>query len=478
MKIDEKKLERQEEGVYKWTNSSKYGSPKNCLGTLNYTMGFGKTYTAILIIRYLIKNRSNNHFVIVVPSENLKIQWDKVIANSFTKKDQLIIEVFTVSWVIRQDSFIRTHTLILDEIHEYTSEKYIKVLNGALIGKDEVLGLTGTATDNAAVMNILKEFCPVIDVVSERDAIESGYISNFVEYNIPIILTGEEQIEYDRLSQIVTDNMSKFGNGGLSLANKCLGGGKHTNGKVYTGIQFAFGWAAHNGWHNKLDTQNNPVDAKIDNLWNPHKIIGYSKALINAVRQRRNILYSCTNKVNLTLELTRKFNDVKTIIFSESTTFADKVGQLINEDIPNSAVVYHSQLKPMMMPSDKTGKLIKYGSKRLKERSMDRIRKGLSRILVTSRSLDRGLDIEDIRLGITSSGTQNPIQYKQRGGRVKRKETSPFTEDTVVLIINMFVKNTKDEVWLKKRQSKSTHIIHDASCIDDIVFKPKSNFDI
>jgi superfamily II DNA or RNA helicase len=477
MQINEKKLERQELGVYKFINSSKYGSPKNCLGTLNYTMGFGKTYTAILIIKFLIKNRDRNHFVIIVPSETLKIQWDKIISNSFSKKDQLIIEVFTVSWVIRQNSFIKTYTLILDEIHEYISEKYIKVLNGALIGKDEVLGLTGTATDNINVMSILREFCPVIDIIAEKEAIESGYISNFVEYNIPISLTGEEQSEYNRLSQLITDNMSKFGNGGLSLANKCLGGGKHTNGKVYTGIQFAFGWAAHNGWRKGLDLTN-PIDAKIDNLWNPHKIIGYSKALINAVRHRRNILYSCTNKVNLTLELTRKFNDIKTIIFSESTAFADKVGLLINEDSPNSAVVYHSQLQPMMMPSPKSGKLIKFGSKRLKERAMDRIRKGLSRILVTSRSLDRGLDIEDIRLGITSSGTQNPTQYKQRGGRVKRKETSLFTEDTVVLIINMFVKDTKDEVWLKKRQSKSNHIIHYANTIDEIVFKPKSNFDI
>jgi len=477
MKIDEKKLERQEEGVYKFINSSKYGSPKNCLGTLNYTMGFGKTYTAVLIIKYLIKNRNINHFVIIVPSEALKIQWDKVIYTFFSKKDRLIIEIFTVSWVVRQGSFIRTHTLILDEIHEYISEKYIKILNGALIGKDEVLGLTGTATDNTNVMNILKEFCPVIDIVSEKDAIESGYISNFVEYNIPISLTGEEQLEYDRLSKIITDNMSKFGNAGLSLANKCLGGGKHTNGKVYTGIQFAFGWAAHNGWHKGLDI-NNPIDAKIDNLWNPHKVIGYAKALINAVRHRKNILYSCTNKVNLTLELTRKFNDIKTIIFSESTAFADKVGFFINEDSPNTAVVYHSQLQSIMMPSEKTGKLVKFGKTRLRKRAMDRIRKGLSRVLVTSKSLDRGLDIEDIRLGITSSGTQNPIQYKQRGGRVKRKETSLFTEDTIVLIINIFVKDTKDEVWLKKRQSKSSHIIHYANNIDDITFKPKSNFDI
>lgn len=476
MKIDQKKLERQEIGVHKFINSSRYGSPKDLLGTLNYTMGVGKTYTAILIMKYLFKNRQDNHFIIIVPSESLKLQWKDELNKYFSKKDQLVIEVFTINWVLRQNAFIRTITLIVDEAHEYISNEAIKILNGTLVGKQEMLCLTGTAVDSPDVVFVLNELCPVIDIIDEKEAIESGYISNFVEYNIPVTLTEEEQIEYDKLSKVISENISKFGKGSLLLANKCLGGGKHKDGKKYTGIQYAFGWAKHNGWHKDLNLSNE-IHAKINNLWNPHKIIGYAVKLINAVRQRKNILYSCTNKVTLTLELTKKFNTIKTIIFSEATTFADKVGLLINEESLNSAVVYHSQLQSVMMPSEKTGKLIKFGKTRLRKRALDRIRKGLSRVIVTSRSLDRGFDVEDIRLGITASGTQNPTQYKQRGGRVKRKETL-FAEDTIVLIINIFVKDTKDEIWLGKRQSKSDHIIHYANGIDDITFTPKSNFEI
>lgn len=478
MKIDPKKLERQEIGVQKFCNSSRFGSPKDYLGTLNYTMGVGKTYTAILIMKHLFKTRQENHFIILVPSDNLKNQWQKEIEYHLTKQQQLLIEVMTVSKVVNNGIRILTITLIADEIHEYTSDEYIKCVNGVLITKREFLGLTGTATDNSTVSTMLKELCPVIDVIEEQEAIESGFTSNYVEYNLSTILTGEEKIEYDRLSKIISDNISKFGRNGLGLANKCLGGGKHSNGKKYSGLQFAFGWAAHNGWHKNLDPMNDN-HKKINDLWNPHKIIGYSKKLIIAIRQRKTILYSAENKVKLTLDLINKFNDIKTIVFSQSTAFADKVGLLANEQEEYSAVVYHSQLQSVMMPSPKTGKLIKFGKKRLRDRALDRIKRGASRVIVTASSLDRGFDVQDIRLGITASGTQNPIQYKQRGGRVKRKETSSlFSEDTVVLIVNIFVKDTKDEVWLKKRQSKSNHIIHDVSLIDDIDFRPKSNFEI
>lgn len=477
MKINEKKLERQELAVYRWNNSSKFGSTKDRVGTFHGTMGFGKTYMAVLAIKYLIKIRDRNHFIIVAPSDAVRLQWKDYITNNFSKKDQSIIEVFTINWILKQGVFIRTLTLILDEIHEYISDERIKVLNGTLVGKEEVLGLTGTGSDNPIVMKVLRELCPIIDEVTEREAIESGYISNFIEYNVSVTLTDEEQIKYNALTKVISENLSKFGRGGLNLANKCLSGGVHKNGRKYTGIQWAFGWAQHNGWRQNLN-KSLDSDAKIDNLWNPHKIIGYARLLINAIRHRKELLYSCSNKVKLTLELTEKFNDIKTIIFSQSTSFSDKVGLLINEQHPNSAVVYHSSLQSVMMPSEKTGKLIKYGKTRLRQRALDRIRKGLSRIIVTVASLDRGFDVEDIRLGITASGTKNPTQYKQRGGRVKRKETSIFSEDTMVLIINIFVKNTQDELWLKTRQSKSEHIIHTVDSIEDITFKPKSNFEM
>ena len=77
-------------------------------------------------------------------------------------------------------------------------------------------------------------------------------------------------------------------------------------------------------------------------------------------------------------------------------------------------------------------------------------------------------------MGITASGSQNPTQYKQRGGRLKRKEQNIF-DDTTVLLVNLYIKGTQDEKWLSARQKNSTHKIIAISSLEEIDFKPKSN---
>ena len=81
-------------------------------------------------------------------------------------------------------------------------------------------------------------------------------------------------------------------------------------------------------------------------------------------------------------------------------------------------------------------------------------------------------------LGITASGTSNFTQYKQRGGRIKRKDI--FNKNNIVMLINLYVKDSVDERWLKKRQSKSTHGVYWADYVYEISFNPidKNEFTI
>src|SRR5690606_12351632 len=103
------------------------------------------------------------------------------------------------------------------------------------------------------------------------------------------------------------------------------------------------------------------------------------------------------------------------------------------------------------------GALIKHGAIRLKRMAIDKIKNGEATRLCTASSLDKGLDIPDLDIGVTASGTSSFTQYKQRGGRTKRKNL--FNEDKVALLINLYVKDSKEEDWLKKRQSKSNNVI-------------------
>lgn len=471
MQIDEKKLNRQLVGSSRWLNASDFNSFKDRVGALDYFTGVGKTFTAIIIIKAIKERDGSFHTTVIVPSEALYKQWLEVLSKHFNKKDLNLIDVYTSNYIIENKLIINTDLLIIDELHEfYTDERY-KIVDKTYIRYRWLLGLTATYKDNKDRYKKMLEICPVVDNITEQEALREGYISRYVEYNLGLSLTKEEKQLYDEHTKIISETMPKFGKWGLELATKCLSGGKHKDGKKYPASNFVYGWASHNGWRNTLNLSD-PVESQIDALWNPGKVFGYASKLMNSIRARTALLYDTEEKLSTTVELIKRFNKVKTIVFSQSTNFADKVGVMSNED-ELVTVVYHSKLTTQMMPSEKTGKLIKYGAVRLKKRAIEFLRTGEARVISTASSLDTGFDVEDIRMAITASGTQDFTQYKQRGGRAKRKEI--LNPDVVVLLVNLYIKETRDEDWLVKRQSASNHTIHWVDSIDDITYTPSPN---
>lgn len=458
MKIDKKKLERQQLGVKKWFDAF-------CIGCLHYFTGVGKTYTAILCIKRLLRVNPKESIVIIVPSEELQKQWKSVLNTLLTKKQQSTINIFTSHYIVTNELRIQTNTLIVDELHEYYSDEHIKVINGDYIKYTKCLGLTATYEDSKNRHKLIENLYPIIDEIDEATALREGYISPFIEFNLALELSEREQEQYNKLSDIIKNNINKFGKNGIVLATKCVSGGKHKDGKKYEASHFVYGWAHHKGWRKNLDVSN-PQSAQIEELWNPRKIFGYAINLLNAIRKRKNMLYSSDVKLDACVKILHKFSDIKSIVFSQSTAFADKLNLQLNYEDLNS-VVYHSQLPTELRPN-KNGKLIKFGKVRLKRLALEKIKSWKAGILCTASSLDKGLDIPEIALGLTASGTSNFTQYKQRGGRAKR--INLFNDDKVALLINLYFKDTKDETWLRKRQSKSNHTIYEISSIDDIKF--------
>jgi len=68
MKID--RTSRQLEGLKKWRANE-------FRGIAQYPTGFGKTYTAILAIRGMIKKAGIKSVLVVVPTIELKKQWEQ-----------------------------------------------------------------------------------------------------------------------------------------------------------------------------------------------------------------------------------------------------------------------------------------------------------------------------------------------------------------------------------------------------------------
>lgn len=470
MQVDKKKLERQLKGVDAWFDTGKQG-------TINYATGVGKTYTAMLIIKRLFRADALHNVIVIVPSEALQKQWTIELSKHFHKKDITRIEIFTINWIVTNKIKIRTNTLIADELHEYLSDEFFKGIDGTYIRYDNALGLTATYEDKRKRHNKLSILFPIIDRITEVEALKEGYISPYIEFNLSVTLTEKEKEEYAYHTEIISKTINKFGKSGIKLASKCLGGGLDSKGRKWDAAHFVYGWARHKGWHPNLNLDN-PQDLQINDIWNPHKVFGYAQQLMNAIRLRKNILYNCENKIPIIIKTLKMFEEVKAIVFSQSTHFADKLNLLLNEYKQGESVVYHSSLDTVMRPSPKTGKLIKFGKTRLKREAIHRIQTGMSRIICTASSLDKGFDVQDVGIGITASGTSNFTQYQQRGGRVKRKDL--FNNDKVALLINLYVENSKEETWLKERQSKATHTIHWIDAVEDISYSPinKDEFSI
>ncbi len=464
MQIDEKKLARQELGVDRWFDN-------NCKGIFGWHTGVGKTFGTSLAIKRIEKLFKDTYFIIV-PSSELEKQWKHKITEFFPKHLQERILIKTLHTVLLENIQYEVGTLIIDEIHEFVTEDRLRLIDGSIIKCKRFLGLTAS-DDDKHFWKILKHY-KVVDKISSEEAHQEGYVADFIEYNLGLLLTDTEKETYVSLTNTISKNMPKFENN-LDYAQKVLQGGKAANGVYYSGAGWAMGLAVKKGWKTDLNLQLES-HRLINDLWNPSNFIGYARSLINAVRGRKNLLCTATSKYNTTVKLLKKFDKVKTILFSESTDFADKIGIMLNNnDCPT--VVYHSNLKTILKPSPKTGKFIKLGKTRLKRDALEQIRSGKARVLSTAKSLDRGLDITDLRFSITTSGSQNPTQYKQRTGRPTRKEENSIFSDVPVLLINLYIVETQDEIWLQKRQSKSKHQPIIVNSIDDISYIPPSNIE-
>jgi superfamily II DNA or RNA helicase len=482
IQIHQQRYERQLAGLNKWKTAQDLGlSHSNGWGTLWWITGTGKTFAACTLANKMLERNSANQFIVVVPSDELEKQWHNEV-KSFVKEEYIPnFRIYTVHKLVnlhKEGKLLQCDLLIADELHEYYTEERLKMFDGSFIYTKWCLGLTATYEDKDNRHQFIKDRLPVVDVIDEDEALREGYISKYIEYNVAIELNDKERENYEMFSKEIARTMSKFGGNGLELASKILCGNKLTGEE---GKDISFRYAISKGWRKGMNI-NNEAEAEIIKHWSPNVIIGYAKTLMDAVRERKSLLYCARNKLFAAREIAIKFDKLKTICFSQSTAFADALANVVNDyyltgenqQSPSKpCVVYHSKIDTIITIDPETGKQHKKGKTVLKREAIEAIRSGKARIISTASSLDKGFDVKDIRLAVTTSGTQNPTQYTQRKGRAVRVETSE--EDITVLVINLYSKSTIDEKWLRGRQSKSKNVVYWVDKIEDINYNPRRN---
>ena len=491
------KTERQALGASKW---AKAGGK----GTLLYYMRFGKTISGITIAQRVLAKDATRSAIIAVPSEIVKGVWEtalKIYAQTNTI-DLTRIKILTIHQFAEYDGINTANCtlLIVDEIHMFCSPKGRMIIDKTNCNYKFILGLTGTFPVGEPAM-FLYNWCPIIDSIPKEVAIANGWIATTMEYNVPLQLNVTDIDRYIRHSEPISEILDLFkGKSNLLMLRgrkmfdndyalitgcyagitvKALDGGSqyiHAS-KVRELLAMAVGWTV------TLDL-NLPYNQNINVNWHPESIKENAVQFNEHVRLRTEIINNNDIKINAAVQIF-KANPVPTICFSESTEFADRLADRINDLFPGKAICYHSNIAstPLIDPitglfiTYKNGKIKMFGKDKLKQRAIEGLRSGEFWFLSTVRAVDQGLDVPEIAQVIIASGTLNPLQHAQRSARASTIDIKNINK--VALIINlyfndMFDSNNKlylcrDKIKLRARQVNSRNEVHWLSDIDNFI---------
>ena len=160
--------ERQAESVRKWLKAKGRG-------TLECCTGYGKTRCAFNIIKKVLTRYPNIRIWVVVPTELLKKQWEKLIEEN---QLQFSVEVYIINSAAKNGG--QCDFLIIDEIHTAGANLLIQVFE--TIKYKLILGLTATFERLDERHKLIAKYCPIVDTVTLQEAQLNGWVSNYKEY--------------------------------------------------------------------------------------------------------------------------------------------------------------------------------------------------------------------------------------------------------------------------------------------------------
>lgn len=438
------KTERQNIGI------SKYLKAK-AIGTLHYVMRFGKTRVGCFIAKRFLDKYPDSHIIILVPSLAIKKEWEAEITNHISSN----YDIITVGSVKHNLNY-NCGLLIVDEIHKFTSEARQKLLDNSIIHYTYNLGLTGTYPFGNKV---IEQYFPIVDTITEYEAIQNKWISNFIEFNIPLELSEADKNRYIKYSStmfevlstfkglyniLVDSNNKPFFKDDLDLILSCHSGKNVKDVGYVKSYYIREAVSIKMGYQPELDLDNEH-NKTIDKYWSPDAIKNRVTDFYIAMRKRNDIHNINDIKLKAVLLLCDKFKDKNKLIFSESTMFADMITTALNNRFDdNKCVSYHSDIKSKPLINFVTNKYFTYKNGNIKKfsrsKQLDYIKSllqiGVYDTISTVKSLDEGFNAESIEIVITTSGTANPMQYSQRSAR--GKTVDKYNKNKITLIFNLY----------------------------------------
>lgn len=417
----------------------------NYTGILMATTGYGKTRVVINCIKKLLVNFPNYSSNIVVPTLYLKQQWE----DNLKKANITNFEVKVINSVTLHDITINSDIVIYDEIKLYIKgDIFSKIFELSRKCKHKI-GLT-PRLDTNDILNI-NSFLPIVDTVTREEARKNGWVANFLEINYTVDFSNtKDRSDYNWQSKLHDDNFAYFNND-YSTANFCrtMPGAisyiRKNNIKI------------REGYTEKDEAKNIATKA---NIW------------FSSMQKRKTIIDKNLDKIKLTATLCNLLHteyNRKIITFGAFTESADML-----KTMTYNAISYHSGLKGEFVKYSELSKLgldnliketnkpnlfnadpeIKLSKDNYIKFCIKQFEQGIFKTLHTCKALDLGADIKDVDTCLVYARDSKKSRLEQIQGRGIRKEGNKTS-----LLINVVLKNTKDENWLNKAQSGEKGII-------------------
>ena len=393
--------ERQEIARVKWIQSK-------CKGCWVFPTGVGKTYAAIKALKSVINKYPNIRFLIVVPTDNLKVQWQKYLDDNnlcFNGSIEIINSVVKHEW--------KVDILVLDELHLFPTSVFGRVFS--CVHYNYILGLTATYTRLDGKESILKRYCPIIDTITLEEAILNNWVSHFKEYQV-IISVDDIDIYKEYNKQFVAD--FEFFNFDWNLAASCTG---------KNGFKARY----------QLSKEMCPNDeSKRKELM---KTITYhAVSLMRIVQKRKAFINNHPKKIELARKIIAARPNAKIITFSNNIKMAESIG--IGE-------VY-------------TGK----DSEKKARANLEEFNQAKTGVINSVKKLITGADLKGLNVAIMLGIDSSQTRAVQSRGRVIR-----FEEGKVAEIFNLIIEDTVETKWFLTSHENSSYTTIDEEGLDAVL---------
>lgn len=346
-KITLDRTARQIQGLRKWREA-------DFCGIAEYPTGFGKTYTAIMAIKGMVPKKGIKSCLVVVPTLELKSQWEAEL-----KKNKVTIAtVMVINSAIKKTH--KVDMLVLDEVHRYAAESFRNIFN--TVSCEYILGLTATLEREDGFHEVILEYLTVFDQISVDEALDNCWIAPYKVYNIPIDLSADDQIEYNKANNAFRHFAAKLGHGANAFKNAT----------------------------SYLKSSDRALQ-------------GQAGAYYNSLRKRKSICQNNSNKILATKAIIDVMGERNGLIFSATTEFAESLQDCLGD----ICMTFHSKIKR----KDQELIVKRFKDKRTKVKFLSSVQ-----------ALNEGFNVPDCSLAIIAGSTSTKRTFIQQLGRVVRKQ--------------------------------------------------------